>query len=98
MISAEIFVMFCNFFKNFCHESFCSVVPEMFRRDTYGPPYKRLSDLQQRKQMQCLLLLKKTGLKYVNTIFIFNFFLFFTTVSRQFIIIDLQKNKMCRKV
>ena len=38
VVSAEIFVMFCNFFKNFCRESVCFVVPVMFCRDTYGTP------------------------------------------------------------
>ena len=39
VVPAEIFVMFYNFFKNFCSESFCFVVHLMFGRDTYGPPY-----------------------------------------------------------
>ena len=38
VVSAEIFVMFCNFLKNFCRESFCFVIPVMLCRDTYGPP------------------------------------------------------------
>ena len=39
VVFAEIFVMFCNFFENYCSESFCFLVPLMFYRDTYRPPW-----------------------------------------------------------
>ena len=41
--------------------------------------------------------MQKTGLKYENNLFIFNFSLFLKTVSRHLIIIDLRKIETCRK-
>ena len=53
VVSAEIFVVFCNFFKNFCSETFCFGVPVIFCRDTYGPPYSQSETKSTPISIQC---------------------------------------------
>ena len=67
VVSAEIFVMFCNFFKTFCSESFCFVVPVMFWRDTYGPPYYLL--FEQEIQILPKLAVSKVAMQCTNMTF-----------------------------